>query len=150
MIRRQIKNSDVIENSNVLWNAFVDLLALEDYADLTEVQRLAYLVFWYESEVQNGGHLQYFANSSGQRAKETIAALSELGMECQQNILNDALAYHSANPLIEIESTGDYIDAAQEDPFGEFDQKYYACAKDVNEYLEEYLKTNLSGFIELT
>ena len=32
---------------------------------------------------------------------------------------------------------------------GEFDQKYYACAKDVNEYLEEYLENNLSDFIEL-
>jgi len=52
-----------------IWNACVDLLATEDYRDLGKEQRPAHLVFWYESEVQNGGHLQYFEN----RGVETFA-----------------------------------------------------------------------------
>ena len=71
-------------------------------------------------------------------------------MECQQNILNDAIAYLSRNPLTEFESVDDYVNAAHDDAFGVFDERYYACAKDSNQYLEEYLERNLSDFIELT
>ena len=45
---------------HLIWNAFIDLIAIEDYGDLSPIQRKAHLVFWYESEVQNGGHGQYF------------------------------------------------------------------------------------------
>jgi hypothetical protein len=47
------------ENDHADWNAFIQLLALTDYDELAPQQRAAHLVFWYESEVQNGGHLQY-------------------------------------------------------------------------------------------
>jgi hypothetical protein len=45
-----------------IWNEFVHLLAMSKDSELTEIQRVAHLVFWYEHEVQNGGHLQYFEN----------------------------------------------------------------------------------------
>jgi len=45
-----------------VWNAFVDVLAMEEYADLDPVQRIPHLCFWYDSELQNGGHFQYFEN----------------------------------------------------------------------------------------
>ena len=150
MVRRQIKTSEIQENPYVIWNAFIDLIAVEDYEDLTEVQRLAHLVFWYDSEVQNGGHLQYFANSSGRRAKEAERALQELGMECQQNILSEAVAHLSKNPLTEFESVDDYVTAARDDAFEAFDRRYYACSRDANQYLEAYLERNLGHFIELT
>ena len=149
MIRRQIKQSDSEENRYVQWNAFIDLIALEDYEDLTDVQRLAHLVFWYDSEVQNGGHLQYFANSSGSRAIEAVEALSELGIECERDILNDAVDYLSRNPLTEFESADDYVEEAQGHAFEVFDQRYYACAKEPNQYLELYLERNLSDFVEI-
>jgi hypothetical protein len=150
MVRRQIKTSEIQENPYVIWNAFIDLIATEDYDDVTEVQRLAHLIFWYDSEIQNGGHLQYFANSSGQRAREAENALSALGMECQQSILNEALAYISETPLIEFESADDYVSAAQDEAFEAFDRRYYDCARQANEYLEAYLDRNLEYFIELT
>ena len=36
--------------------------SLFSYEDLAEVQRKAHLVFWYDLQVNNGGHLQYFEN----------------------------------------------------------------------------------------
>jgi hypothetical protein len=47
----------------------VNLPSSEDYANLSEERRPAHLVFWYESEVQNGGHLQCFENR-GRTAQE--------------------------------------------------------------------------------
>jgi Domain of unknown function (DUF4375) len=68
MTIRKLSKSDVDAEPYCVWNAFVDLLAMEAYQDLTPEQRAAHLVFWYEHEVQNGGHLQFFENRGTERA----------------------------------------------------------------------------------
>src|SRR5258708_36997768 len=60
-------------------NAYVRLLAGERYEDLSPEQRPAHLVFWYESEVQNGGHLQYFENPGTEHLSATPEALRRPG-----------------------------------------------------------------------
>jgi hypothetical protein len=93
MIRRIVSQRELDKEPFQLWNAFVNLLATEAYSDLTIEQRPAHLVFWYESEVQNGGHLQYFENQTIEkclRIDETIAALGKLGANCQLAVLRDA------------------------------------------------------------
>jgi hypothetical protein len=62
MKTRTLTKGEVEKEPYRVWNAYVDLLAVEDHRDLVPEQRAVYLVFWYESEVQNGGHLQYFEN----------------------------------------------------------------------------------------
>jgi hypothetical protein len=57
MILRKLSKREVESEPFQIWNAFIDLLAMEDYRDLNPVQRAAHLVFWYESEIQNGGPL---------------------------------------------------------------------------------------------
>ena len=149
MIRRQLKRSEVEGNPHLVWNAFVDLIAVEDYSDLTEIQRLAHLIFWYEAEVQNGGHLQYFANSAGERPEETLTALQSLKMEDQFKILERAISVLRKHPLQDLETAEDYVAEALDDNFGDLDRRYYECAKPTNDYLEEYLEANFSEFIEL-
>src|SRR5687768_6411413 len=61
---------------HLAWNAFVDLVASTNYEQLHPRQRPAHLAFWYNAEVQNGGHYQYFENSAGRRTAETIVALN--------------------------------------------------------------------------
>ena len=53
---------DTQRDPNLIWNQFTDFLAMSDIDHLDSAQRPAYLVFWYDSEVQNGGHLQFFLN----------------------------------------------------------------------------------------
>ncbi len=64
MVTIKLTKSDVEEKPYCIWNAFVELLASHDYNELSPRQRAAHLVFWYESEVQNGGHLQFSENRS--------------------------------------------------------------------------------------
>ncbi len=45
MIRRQIQNTDLADDSHLAWNAFVDLLAMTDYEELSPIRKSAYLVF---------------------------------------------------------------------------------------------------------
>lgn len=52
MILRSLTKQEVEAEPYRVWNAFVDVLAMEDYGQLSPEQRPAHLVFWYESEVQ--------------------------------------------------------------------------------------------------
>jgi hypothetical protein len=50
---RQLATSALALQPSARWNAFIDLIATEDYEDLGDEQRIAHLAFWYDSEVQN-------------------------------------------------------------------------------------------------
>lgn len=90
VIIRQVKKTDLETEQYLIWNAFIDLVAMEEYEDLNKVQRIAHLCFWYESEVSNGGHLQYFENHKAIHLEETIEALRILGAASQAKILEAA------------------------------------------------------------
>ena len=53
----------------------------DDYEKLTEPQLLFYLNQNLEREVNNGGFNQYFSNSSGDNAHETLLSLKAIGAE---------------------------------------------------------------------
>ncbi len=150
VIRRQVKKLDLDKESYLGWNAFVDLVASENYEDLSEIQKIAHLIFWYDAEVNNGGHLQYFLNLAGRRAPETLTALSQVGLDCQQIILADAVDLISKEPLPKINSVEEYVAEALEGKFNELDSRYSACPKETMDFLEEYLEQNFNEFIELT
>jgi len=133
----------------VAWNAFVDLLAMEGFEGLTEVQQAAQLVFWYDAEVNNGGHLQYFLNSAGERATETLAVLSELGLDTQHSILEEGLEVLRTTPLSTIDTVEDYVAEALEDKFGKLDRRFYAHQDEVDRFLQKFLKEHFDEFIVL-
>src|SRR5260370_37331532 len=73
-----------------VWNAYVRLLAGERYEDLSPEQRPAHLVFWYESEVKNGGHLQFFENRGREHLTPTIEGVGGGGGICPTPVLPEA------------------------------------------------------------
>ena len=56
----------------------IDRASTEGYEALSHVQRVVYCAFLFDAEVCNGGLMQFFGNSSGDLAVDTLAALSEL------------------------------------------------------------------------
>src|SRR5690606_31405169 len=124
MIRRQIKQQDIIADPAVSWNAFVDILATELPEELSMIQRRAQLLFWYDAEVNNGGHLQYFLNSAGEGAVETVVVLGEFGLNAHHQILSQALEACLTGLIHPIDSIPEYIDEAMEGRFDELDKRY--------------------------
>ena len=59
---RKVSRSGKDDFIGIAWNGFVDLCAMEELENLTEIQRRAALALWYMAEVTNGGHFQYFVN----------------------------------------------------------------------------------------
>lgn len=61
------------------WNRFIDEICSLDFTVLSDVQRNAVLCFWYDAEMNNGGHCGY-ADCYPMVAPEClVAALTALG-----------------------------------------------------------------------
>jgi len=131
------------------WNAFVDICAMSEYEDLTEVQRVAHLVFWYESEVQNGGHLQFFENRGVSSVDETVKSLKIMGAEFHAKLIQEALKVYEANVDGPIETAEEFVAMAGEEDFEKLDTTFYTSDEELNDYMEKYLDKHFNDFIEL-
>ncbi len=142
-MRRTVDSTRLKQVPHLAWNAFVDLLAMEEYSNLSTVQRQAHLVFWYESEVQNGGHGQYFENRGVNRLEETVVALTNLGLPCQARNLSRAVATLSGS-----EPGADWADALQDSFIDELDDAFHRCTPTITEALERHLARNTDEYVE--
>lgn len=115
------------------WNAFVDLLSTVGYDELTAIQRIAFLAFRYDCDIQNGGHLRYFRNQGTERLEETTAALARLGAKGQQAVLERAAAAWRLLP------SGSPLDPLDDD--------YHACRPEIPVRLEAWLQAHIDEFI---
>jgi hypothetical protein len=144
---RKLKASAVAEESYLVWNAFIDLLAMEEYEQMSTLQKRAHLLFWYDSAVQNGGHHQYFENSAGRRCHETVEALRELGLVGQARVLGDAIQRWESKKRKRPRSIKKLVAAFLEGKFGQCDDAYHACSPTVMKKLEDILANNQEEFV---
>lgn len=107
------------------------------------IQRKAHLVFWYESEVQKGGHGQYLDNRGVSRLAETVAALMDLGLPFQAQILALAVRALSAG-----EPGADWTTAIHESLVDELDAGLHRCTPTVTEALEQHLATHVAEYVQ--
>jgi hypothetical protein len=150
MKSRSLTKQEVKVEPFRVWNAFVDLLAMEDYNELSTEQRPAYLVFWYESEVQNGGHFQYFENRGTEHLAATVDALSLLGAACQQRVLREAAELWLSRSRSPVQNAEEFCDTALEGEFESFDSRLHACSPNLQESLEAHLQRYQSTFVSVT
>ncbi|SRR5579883_2280341 len=148
-MKRVLTRQAVDADPSLLWNTYVYLIASE-YSQLEPQQRPAHLVFCYESEMQNGGHLQYFENRGTKYLNETVKALGLLGASCHQQVLLDAievLLSHARGPINTVE---EFRATAMEGEFSSFDSRFHDCTPSLLDCLESHLKEHPSLFITIT
>lgn len=133
-MRRVLSRTATQREPHLIWNAFIDLVAVEAYEDLSDLQRKAHLVFWYDTEVQNGGHGQYFENHGTERAGEVIRALEELQLTCLAQVLKEAVSASA-------DAQGNALDR--------FDNAYHVCKPNAIEGLEAHLTKYQAEYVEL-
>lgn len=142
-MKRVVDRARLQQEPYLVWNVFIDLLATEEYTALTPIQRKAHLVFWYDSEVQNGGHGQFFENRGVNMLVDTVAALKDLGLECQATVLSRAIAAFAA-----AEPGSDWADAVDDSLIDELDAGFHQCTPSVTVALERHLASDASEYVE--
>ena len=145
-----LKKDDVDKEPYIIWNTFVDIVACGDIIEMNEIQRKASLCFWYDSELQNGGHLQYFENMSVNGTtdfQEVVEALIWLGAKNQSEILLKAIATRRKEKRGFIKNVFDFVRRAEEGKYDILDNEYYECEPEVTLLLEEMLRKYQNEFI---
>lgn len=102
MPKARLSRSAIEASADPKWavvGAVYDFLARTPYRDLSPPQRTAQLALFYDNEINNGGHLQYFHNVGVERAGELIEALDAIGAAGQRRLFERALALARANPV---------------------------------------------------
>ncbi|MFC5861044.1 DMP19 family protein [Acidicapsa dinghuensis] len=146
-MKKQLKIDAVKQAPHLIWNSFIDVIA-RNYSEIEDNQRSAHLVFLYDVEVQNGGHMQYFENHRATRLNETMQALMLLGANCQATILEDAGRQFLSKKRKIIRSIFEYVEIAREGEFNLFDQRYHQCTPDLTLCLQAHLHNHLPDYIE--
>lgn len=140
-MRISLKSRGVQAQPWVIWNSFLEVISRSP-KELEDLQIPAHLVFVYESEVQNGGHLQYLENQGTDGVALTVKALGIFSASCHAETLQGAAACYSAKERTHPETAADYADLALEGEFDEFDARFHACEPSLQEYLEKHLEEN--------
>ena len=128
--------------------AMIDLVCENDFDELDPIQQTAHLAFYYEAEVINGGHLQYFHNRGATEAARTIEALQSIGALEPSLILKEALERYNAIPRERPKSLEEYHEIEIQHEFLDLDNRFYRDMPAVGGFLDQYRRENEPHFIE--
>lgn len=134
-----IKKNDSEINPGLIWNTFIDILSTTGHDEIPEHLKPLQAVFWYDAEVQNGGHLQFFVNKRDTYNERIPKGLELLHAFSQISIFYDALKLWKSKVREDIDEVDDYISEALEGEFNNLDMEYYACNTSVTDLLQKYL-----------
>lgn len=90
---------------------------------------------WCQSEVRNGGFLQFFSNDTGVLAPEAYCAFSTIGLQDWADIIDEAMRVfgdrypRNRAQRLQMIPQADGRKRAEYDPFHELDNRFYASLK---------------------
>lgn len=112
-------------------------------ASLTTPQLHCHALFMYDAEVNNGGHSQYFFNTSGMHWQEALAGLEAIGARERHALLAEALSQFGKEfPAIDRTQRKNQlakIIRRNEDAFDEIDERYFASKERLEVLTAKYV-----------
>jgi hypothetical protein len=152
----EIAKSKLQKEPQLLWSTFVNFISKADTTEMNDTQMAAQLPFWYDSEVQNGGHLQYFENEFQRLGTKldvlilaTLDALKIIGAQKQAEVLAKAADVYFSKPRPHTQDPDEYSQIALEGEFEKFDNEYYQCLPDLIDLLEKYVQNHTPDFVKV-
>ena len=140
-------NNSVIELDNYICKLCSWGDAMES---LSQPQKNFYFNQNLEREINNGGFNQYFHNSTGEFAHETIVSLDGIGANKTSVILQQAInQFPGSNVPKERDERQEIlqqIEAIANIVWEELDQKFYTYEDNLNELNIKYIKQNRTSF----
>jgi hypothetical protein len=116
------------------------------YQELTAAEKVFVSVWELESEVNNGGFLQYFFNSSGDNAKYCVSALGKIGALNVAALVKQAISVFdngepspdSAIRQLQVEN----LSGKQKEFLNELDQMFFKHPDNLTELLFDFVTKN--------
>lgn len=122
----------------------------QDLKPFSDAQRKILALFWYDSEVCNGGHDQFFSNSTGIVWKDALECMWMIGADKYAENLQKAVDMFGGRVPFERDDRNAALEKLYEnkdfDDFREIDKFYYG-EEDINELMNEYVKQHAADFV---
>ena len=127
----------------------------EVVSELSNGRKWIYTSWCLEAEVNNGGFIQYFFNSSGEFAYLALEGLEQLETFEHANLLRRALVLLELNEktfekLRNESSIESFVEAREEVDLSTLDEEFYELEKDrtLSKLRINYIRQNLAEFID--
>jgi hypothetical protein len=121
-----------------------------DFAAQSEPQKVFSAIWALESQVNNGGFLQYFASSDGETASYAPAALRKIGAKACAEIVERALRAVSSAPLPEPheerEQLVESLDSAAREAVEALDQDFFTYPDNLTNLLFAHVAAHAEAF----
>ncbi len=130
------------------------------FLKMPETLKTVYLINEFESEVNNGGFLQFFTNSSGKYINETIESLELIGANNTKNLLEKAVKImlkhnestenlnrkiNSRELYVIFETSEIYDNEVLMKELNDLDSKFYESTEPTQELKFKYFESNENG-----
>ncbi len=113
----------------------------------TREQRQLHATEWYLFEVDNGGHSQFYYNSTGIVWKDALAGFREMGIDEAAAILDESAKRMGGNPSLDRETRWKQMDTYQPQ-FDDLDDRLYALERSGNldAIMQNYITNHRNAF----
>lgn len=119
----------------------------QDLAKYSKEQRYVLACHWYLSEVFNGGHDQFYDNSTGIVWKDAREGFLAIGAREISEIINESVSRLGGNPSAFREERQKQLERSRAE-FGDLDEKLYQTERkiELSKKLLEYIKSHRDRF----
>ena len=121
-----------------------------DQSSLSNIEKNVIYIENLEREVNNGGIDQFFSNSSGNYAHETVTALEEIGAQKTSDLLKKAISVFPDGDVPKDREKRrevmEEIEDDSEDTWNELDDKFYEYEDDIPSLILSYIRSNRKEF----
>lgn len=116
------ENNTLFSEKAKRWNYFIEYICNRDIKTLNIFQKDAVLCFWYDTEVNSGGHSGYFDYYSETNTEELYQAIIKIANQEIANNYKKAVNYGKLDDYIEV------------------DDAYYEFVPSLCDFLEKYVE----------
>ena len=120
----------------------------EDLANFSAEQRLVLAYHWYLSEVNNGGHEQFYDNSTGIVWPDALKAFGEIGHSEVVAIIDASVSRLGGTPSLDREKRQEQLEQMKPN-FEDLDQELFRLEEraDFDEKVLEFIRTHRESFL---
>ncbi|WP_432664409.1 DMP19 family protein [Wukongibacter baidiensis] len=152
----EITIDDEVINSNdvfriiepLWWNVSIydgEEQYFRDLQPFTDSQRYVFAIIWYLSEVNNGGHDQFYFNSTGIVWEDAMKGFEVIGLKKNYEIIKESTMRLGGYPSKDRIERNNQLEKLEPE-FDDLDDRLYKLEKDIDEELLEYIKNNREEF----
>lgn len=118
----------------------------ENLKKFSREQRYVFAIAWYTAEVHNGGHEQFYSNSTGIVWRDALAGYKAVGLKEAADILQRSANLMGGNPSLDRATRETQLEQKTPD-FEKLDNRFYELKEaDIEKAIMTYIKANRQAF----